>query len=300
MRSKSELHRDIDLGTEEQITKPLDEQRDEPVWLDSQNIIHDKLLHSLNVYSRKSIIVHPSAHRELLTPVQKLRIRRSSKFKESPYTRSSAGNIRIFSQKYSFVYYPIDGIVDMKIVKKFMDWISVDLLKGHVKRKGNVDHYKKGKTAIPMMHFRVETVEDKNWLYTMGFLDQSWTDSEHKRPEYINGFRIHTVVPWHTVEDIYIPVNIKKKYHWVLTVLSFSKRCIFLYDSYKSSGHYLTVLAEIRKLAEIIPMCLQACDFYYKKGIDLQNHSRYKDKDSSDLFDMLCEDNFPQQSSGSL
>ncbi|KAF3632826.1 hypothetical protein FXO38_25945 [Capsicum annuum] len=83
--------------------------------------------------------------------------------------------------------------------------------------------------------------------------------------EYINGFRIHAAVPWHTVEDIYILVNIKKKYHWVVVVLSFSKRCIFLCDSYESSGNYAVVLAEIKKLAEIIPLCLQACNFYEKK-----------------------------------
>ncbi|PHT43087.1 hypothetical protein CQW23_17112 [Capsicum baccatum] len=117
---------------------------------------------------------------------------------------------------------------------------------------------------------------------------------------YINGFRMHVFVPWHTVEDIYIPVNIKEKHHWVLAVLSFSERCIFLYDSYESSGNYTPVLAEIEKLAEIIPLYLQACDFYDKKGIGLQNHPRYKDKDSSNMFDVLFKENFPQQPSGSL
>ncbi|KAF3628239.1 hypothetical protein FXO37_29480 [Capsicum annuum] len=41
MSSKSELHGDIDLDTEEQITTPPDEQRDESVWPDSQNTIPD-------------------------------------------------------------------------------------------------------------------------------------------------------------------------------------------------------------------------------------------------------------------
>ncbi|PHU06923.1 hypothetical protein BC332_23412 [Capsicum chinense] len=312
LSSKSELHREVDLGIEEQITTPPDEQRDGPVCHDSQNTIPDELLPSLNVYSR-----------------------------------SSAGHIRIFPQKHSFVYHPIDGIVDTKIVKKFMDWISVDFLKGYAKRKRNMDHYKKRKSTISMMHFGVETVEDKNWLYTMGFPDQSWTNSqidvcfyylrkkskydpnrsykyntvdcnfmdiirfvhdvysvddpnltvggqETHLNEYINGLCMHTVVPWHTVEDIYIPVNIKEKYHWVLTVLSFSERCIFLYDSYESSSHYQVVFAEIRKLDKIIPLCLQDCDFYDRKGIDLQNHPRYKDKNSSDMFDVLFEDNLPQ------
>ncbi|PHT53149.1 hypothetical protein CQW23_07611 [Capsicum baccatum] len=118
--------------------------------------------------------------------------------------------------------------------------------------------------------------------------------------EYINGFRMHAAMPWHTVKDIYIPVNIKEKYHWVLTILSFSRRCIFQYDSYESSDHYSTVLDVIEKLAVIIPLCLKHCDFYVKKGIYVENHPRYKDKDSSDMFDVLFQENLPQLPSGSL
>ncbi|KAF3647095.1 hypothetical protein FXO37_20139 [Capsicum annuum] len=218
-----------------------------------------------------------------------------------------------------------------------------------------MDHYKRGKSEIPKMHFGVETVEDKNWFYTMGFADQTWTYShidvclyylrkkskyvphsscknepnksykystvdcnfmnairslndvyfmehqnlnagghEHHLIEYINEFRMHVAVPWHTVEDIVIPINIKEKHHWVLAILSFSESGVFLYDSYESSGHYAVVLAEIEKIATIISLCLQASDFYVKKGIDLQNHPRYKDKESSDMFDVLFEDDLPQ------
>ncbi|PHT35750.1 hypothetical protein CQW23_23450 [Capsicum baccatum] len=296
--SKADMHGEVDLGTKEQImTTPkrqeltTDEQRDETVLPDSQDIIPDDLLPSLNVYNSKSIIVHPSANRKLQTPIPKLRI-----------------------------------------------------------RKRNADRYKRGKSTIPMMHFEIETVEDKNWFYTMRFPNQSWTNPHidvcfyylRKKPkygpkrsykfstvdcnfmniirsvhdvysvdtenltagghvahlnEYINGFRMHADVPWHTVEDIYIPVNIKKKHHWVLAILSFSKRCIFQYES---SGHYSVVLDVIEKLAAIIPLCLEHCDFYVKKGIHLENHPRYKDKDSSDMFDVLFQESLPQQSSGSL
>ncbi|PHT75061.1 hypothetical protein T459_22338 [Capsicum annuum] len=118
--------------------------------------------------------------------------------------------------------------------------------------------------------------------------------------EYINEFRMHAVVPWHTVGDIYIPVNIKKKHHRVLAILSFSEKFIFLYDSYESSGHYSAIFDIIEKLAVIIPLCIEYCDFYVKKGIHLENHPRYKDKDSSDMFDVLFQESLPQQSSGSL
>ncbi|KAF3640813.1 hypothetical protein FXO38_21937 [Capsicum annuum] len=291
---------EVELVIEDQVSTPCntqevtnDEQRDEQLWPNSQNTISDEFLPSLNVYNQKSIIIHPSANRK-------------------------------------------------------------------------VNYYKRGKSEIPKMHFGVETVEDKNWFYTMGFANQTWTDSyslmqhidvylyylrkkskygpyssyknepnksykystvdcnfmnvirslndvysmdhqnlkdgvqEHHLIEYINEFRMHGVVPWHTVKDIFIPVNKKEKHHWVLAVLSFSKRCIFFYNSYESSGHYAAVLTEIEKIAKIIPLCLQACDFYVKKGIDLQNHPRYKDKESSDMFDVLFEDDLPQQPSGSL
>ncbi|KAF3679412.1 hypothetical protein FXO38_02783 [Capsicum annuum] len=176
--SKADMHREVDLVTEEQIMKTTkiqelttDEQRDETVLPDSQDIIPDDLLPSLNVYSSKSIIVHPSANCELQTPIPKLRIRPPSKFKESPY----------------------------------------------------------------MMKFG-----------------------------------------------------------------SAAERCIFLYDSYELSGHYSVVLDVIEKLVAIIPLWPEHCDFYVKKGIHVEHHPRYKDKDSSDIFDVLFQESLPQQPSESL
>ncbi|PHT45468.1 hypothetical protein CQW23_14626 [Capsicum baccatum] len=118
--------------------------------------------------------------------------------------------------------------------------------------------------------------------------------------EYINRFCMHAAVPWHIVGDMYIPVNIKEKYHWVLAILSFSERIIFLYNAYESSNHYPPVLDVIEKLAVIIPLCLQQFDFYVKKGIDVENNPRYKDKNSSDMFDVSFQKSLPQQSTGSL
>ncbi|KAF3643920.1 hypothetical protein FXO38_20431 [Capsicum annuum] len=279
LSSNSLVNTEVELAKEEQVRTPPniqevtnDEQRDEQLWPDSQNTISDEFLPSLNVYDQKTIMIYPSANREVNTPIPKLRIRRPSKFKESPYTKKFSSTADVF-----MVYH---------------------LLK--IPRKGKVDHCNRGKSEIPKMHFGGETIEDKNLFYTMGFEDQTRTDSEHHLIEYINRFCMHAAVPWHTVEDIFIPVNIKEKYHWVLVVLSFSERCTFLYNSYESSGHYTLVLPEIEKIAMIIPLCLQACDFYVKKGIDLQNHPRYKDKESSNMFDVLFEDDLPQQPSGSL
>ncbi|PHT32320.1 hypothetical protein CQW23_28657 [Capsicum baccatum] len=305
LSSKADMHGEVDVGTEEHImTTPktqdltIDEKRDEIVLPDSQDTIPNELLPTLNVYSSKSIIVHPSANREIHTPIAKLRIRRSSKFKESPYTmkfgsaaESSEGHIRIFSQKHPFVYHPIDGIVDTKIVNKFRNWISEGLLKVLAKRS-----YKFSTIACNFMNI-ISSLHD---IYSADAENLMAGEHVAHVNEYINGFRMHAAVPWHTVEYIYISVNIKEKHHWVLAILSFSERCIFLYDSYEASGHYSAVLDVIEKLAAIIPLCLENYDFYVKKEIHVENHPRYKDKDSLDMFDVLFQENLPQQPSGSL
>ncbi|PHU30601.1 hypothetical protein BC332_02694 [Capsicum chinense] len=375
--SKADMHGEVDV-----------------VLPDSQDTIPDDLLPTLNVYSSKSIIVHPSANREIQTPISRLRIRRPSKFKESPYTmkfgsaaESLKGHIRIFPQKHPFVYHPIDGIVDTKIVNKlgigFLKTFSMFMLKAvldvieklaaiiplclehcdfYVKKgiyvenhprykdkdssdmfdvlfqenfpqqlsrilKGKVDHYKRGKSKILWMQLGVETVKDKNWFYTMGFADQTWTYSHidicfyylRKKSKYgphslyknepNKSYKYSTVDcnfmnVIRSLNDVYSmdAQNLKDggQENHLMEYINGFQRCIFLYDSYEFSGHYEVVLAEIEKIAKIIPLCLQTCDFYVKKGIDHQSHPRYKDKESSDMFDVLFQDDLPQQPSGSL
>ncbi|PHT42617.1 hypothetical protein CQW23_16642 [Capsicum baccatum] len=122
---------------------------------------------------------------------------------------------------------------------------------------------------------------------------------EYHLNEYINEFRMHATVPWHTIDHIFIPINVKAKHHWVLVVISFNNRCIYVYDSLSSAGHDVGVLAEVEKLAEVIPICLVACKFYEKKGIDTANHPNYKSYDNMDLFDVYVVEDLPQQPSDS-
>ncbi|PHU29862.1 hypothetical protein BC332_01955 [Capsicum chinense] len=267
--SKTDMHGEVDLGMEEQImTTPkiqeltTDEQRDETVWLDSQDTILDNLLLSLNVYNSKSIIVHPSANRKLQTPIPKLRIRRSSKFNESPYTMKFGSAV---AQHIDVCFY-------------------------YLRKKSKYDPNRSYKFSTVDCNFMniIRSVHEVYYVDAANLTVGEWVAHLN---EYINGFRMHAAVLWNTVEDTYISVNIKEKHHWVLAILSFSERCIFLYDSYESSGHYPSVLNVIEKLAAIIPLCLQQCDFYIKKGIDVENHPRYKNKDSSDMFDVLFQEN---------
>ncbi|PHT45954.1 hypothetical protein CQW23_15112 [Capsicum baccatum] len=328
---------------------------------DSQVTLPGELLPSLNAYVNleRTIIVHPSANKEQ-TPMNVSRVRRPSKFKESPFTikfGSAEGSTEVqtkkFNLKHPFASHPIYDIEDTKVTNKFLAWLSVDLLKYHAKKSNREEHYKKNKSRMSVMNFGILSVDDKNWFYIMGTPGQSWSDEqidvclyylrkkskyepnssysystvdcnfmnivsnvlavysiddptldaggkEYHLNEYISGFCMHATVPWHMVDHIFIPINVKFKHHWVLSVLSFNQRCIYVYDSMSSAGHDSAVLAEVQKLAEVIPLFLLACKFYEKKGIDIDSHPNYKLNEKNDLFDVYVVEDLPQQPSGSL
>ncbi|XP_070003024.1 protein Ycf2-like [Nicotiana sylvestris] len=88
--------------------------------------------------------------------------------------------------------------------------------------------------------------------------------------EYIRGYRLLSNVPWHTVDNVLIPINLKDKLHWILVVVSFKERCIKV-------GFYRD-----------------------KQGIDWSNYSAYTDKSHIDPFDVVFTSNLPQQKVGSM
>ncbi|KAF3684452.1 hypothetical protein FXO38_00282 [Capsicum annuum] len=264
-----------------------------------KNTLLDELLPSLNVYANleRSIIVHPSPNQAQQTPMHVSRIRRPSRYNESPFTMK-------------FGSADVNAIEDTKITNKFMTWLSLDLLKYHLKRNNKEEHYLKKKAKILVINFEILSVEDKNWFYVMVTPSQTWSDEDdatlnasgvkYHLNESVSGFRMHATVSWHTVDHMFIPVHVKAKHHWVLAVISFNHRCIYVYDFLSAAGHDAAVLTEIEKLAKDIPICLIECKFYENKGIDIDNHPNYKLNDKMDPFGVSIVENVPQQPSGSL
>ncbi|KAF3642935.1 hypothetical protein FXO37_22269 [Capsicum annuum] len=186
------------------------------VEIDSQNLIPDELLQSINLDHNLSEKI---VHHDVLIIDEKMD---GIKFSDSQFTIPDEllPSINAYRRKNNMTRQSTTREEEPSD-EHFNDKKSESVVQHYCpkNRKTNADHYKRGKPSIPMMHFGVETVEDKNWFYTMGFPDQSWTNS---------------------------------------------------------------------------------CDFYIKKGIQVENHLRYKNKDSSDMFDVLFQENFPQQPSESL
>ncbi|KAF3629254.1 hypothetical protein FXO37_29009 [Capsicum annuum] len=309
-RSSSEIDQKLEanfLGT-----KTSDEKINETILSDSQFTIPDEMLPSLNAYRRQSIIIHLSANHQEESHHEILNAKTSETFIEDPaqveltteeQVRTPPNTQEVTNDEQRNEQLWPDS--QNTIPDEFLPSLNhIDVCLYYLRKKSKYGSHSSYKNK-PNKSYKYSTV-DCNFMnvirslmdvYSMDHQNLNVGGQEHHFIEYIS---MHAAVPWHTVEDIFIPVNIKKKHHWVLAVLAFSERCIFLHDSYKSSGHYAVALAEIEKIVKIIPLCLQACDFYVKKGIDLQNHPRYKDKESSDMFDVLFEDDLPQQLSGSL
>ncbi|XP_060208792.1 uncharacterized protein LOC132636103 isoform X3 [Lycium barbarum] len=80
--------------------------------------------------------------------------------------------------------------------------------------------------------------------------------------EYVKGHRLIANVPWHTFDNVLIPVNIQEENHWLLVLLSFKDRRLYVYSSYQSAGHNTVVRNEIKKLATLLPHFLHLAGFY--------------------------------------
>ncbi|PHT98357.1 hypothetical protein BC332_32715 [Capsicum chinense] len=54
----------------------------------------------------------------------------------------------------------------------------------------------------------------------------------------IKGFSIPAGLPWHLVDEVYIPINCGDEFHWVLAVVVLKERRIRVYDSMSRMRHF--------------------------------------------------------------
>ncbi|PHT41990.1 hypothetical protein CQW23_20844 [Capsicum baccatum] len=115
----------------------------------------------------------------------------------------------------------------------------------------------------------------------------------------IKGFSILASLPWHLIDEVYIPINCGDELHWVLAVVILKERRIRVYDSMSRRGHF-GPSSEIQKLAKILPTYLDMSDFLEQKvRTDWSTIEAYRDK-MANLFDVQYIDGIAQQTIGSL
>ncbi|PHT65626.1 hypothetical protein T459_30051 [Capsicum annuum] len=71
--------------------------------------------------------------------------------------------------------------------------------------------------------------------------------------------------PWHTVDHILIPICVDG--HWILTILSFKDRIIYVYDSMRGARHDEKIRSAVEPFAIVILYFLLAQTFIEKSKI---------------------------------
>ncbi|PHU01253.1 hypothetical protein BC332_31040 [Capsicum chinense] len=113
------------------------------------------------------------------------------------------------------------------------------------------------------------------------------------------GFSIPAGLPWHLVDEVYIPINCGDEFHWVLAVVVLKERRIQVYDSMSRRRHS-GPLSEIQKLTKILPTYLDMRGFLDEKvRTDWLTNEAYQDK-MANPFDVQYVDGISQQTIGSL
>ncbi|PHU15406.1 hypothetical protein BC332_16611 [Capsicum chinense] len=106
-------------------------------------------------------------------------------------------------------------------------------------------------------------------------------------------------LPWHLVDEVYIPINYGDEFHWVLAIVVLKKRRIRVYDSMPQRRRF-GPSSEIQKLAKKLLTYLDMSGFLDQKvRTDRSTIEAYRDK-MANLFDVQYIDGIAQQTTGSL
>ncbi|KAF3685464.1 putative protein EIN4-like [Capsicum annuum] len=124
------------------------------------------------------------------------------------------------------------------------------------------------------------------------------TSVERSICEIMQGLCISAGIPWHLIDEVYVPINCKGSFHWVLIVIVLKEISIRVYDSIKGHrGH----ADEIKELAKMLSTYLIISDFFEKKDrTDWSLLDAYKEKTDQHAFNVHIVDRIVQQSSGTL
>ncbi|KAF4377376.1 hypothetical protein F8388_013722 [Cannabis sativa] len=112
--------------------------------------------------------------------------------------------------------------------------------------------------------------------------DISVLSLSHNVAQYIRGGKILCATPWHLVDHVVMPINVKLLDHWICGRLNIAERRIYLYNSL-CSGRYMTAAKEACKpFSVILPYYFSMLDF---KG--LHNEAKFS---TMELFPIVAVD----------
>lgn len=104
---------------------------------------------------------------------------------------------------------------------------------------------------------------DDDSLHTQEHVDRASVVSVYERSiiNIIKGFEIPDALPWHLVDEVYIPINCDQEFHWVLAVVELKKRVIRVFDS-SICTRKKVISHEIKMLSKMLPFYLLDSGFF--------------------------------------
>ncbi|WMV19493.1 hypothetical protein MTR67_012878, partial [Solanum verrucosum] len=126
---------------------------------------------------------------------------------------------------------------------------------------------------------RYYLANDDDLISTQEHIDRASVVSAYERSitNIIKGFEISAALPWHLVDDVYIPINCIGQFHWVLAVVELKNKVIRVYDSSLGSRKK-AILYEIKMLSKMLPSYLMDSGFFEKtERINFVDCDAYKD-----------------------
>ncbi|PHT38480.1 hypothetical protein CQW23_22053 [Capsicum baccatum] len=242
------------------------------------------------------------------------RERKKSRILRSPYISKygsgSKDTVDIDKEeklKYVFDGYNINQDLPNELMIDYSHWIAVGLLKTQSAKYTTTSCF--FKTHVEKKHTRYYLAEPAVDLSTQQAYAESIVvaKNEDAIANIIQGFCMPAGLPWYMVNEVYVPINCGKEFHWVLAVIILKERLIRVYDSLSSKRKKEPPI-EIQKLAVMLPTYLSDNDFYDKtKRTDWPSLEAYKGKITQQTglvneipFDVDYVQNIPQQASDSL
>ncbi|KAG5591180.1 hypothetical protein H5410_041694 [Solanum commersonii] len=134
---------------------------------------------------------------------------------------------------------------------------------------------------------RYYLANDDDLISTQEHIDRASAVSVYERSitNFIKGFEIPVALPWHLVDDVYIPVNCGGQFHWVLAVVELKNRVIRVYDSSLGSRKK-AIPHEIKMLSKMLPSYLMDSGFFEKtERTSFVDCDAYKDNNSGSLLE---------------
>ncbi|KAF4394632.1 hypothetical protein G4B88_009882 [Cannabis sativa] len=117
--------------------------------------------------------------------------------------------------------------------------------------------------------------------------DISVLSLSHNVAQYIQGGKILCATPWHLVDHVVMPINVKLQDHWICGRLNIAERRIYLYNSLRSRRYMTAAKEACKPFSVILPYYFSMLDF---KG--LRNEAKFS---TMEPFPIVAVDGLPEQ-----